>query len=160
MAIDLFGMDAYAPRVAWLVWLAGKGALNDGAYAQVAMRVALAKMQLPIAEAFFSAVLCNLLVCMAVWMAMAGRSVGDKLLAIVMPITAFVALGFEHSIANLFFFPLAALLGAPLDAVAVLRNLVAVVAGNVVGGSVLVALTYWVIYLRKPGVGNADDASR
>ena len=58
--------------------------------------------------------LCNVLVCMAVWMALAGRSVTDKAIAIVFPITAFVAAGFEHSIANMYFFPLAMLLGAPL----------------------------------------------
>ena len=66
------------------------------------------------AEAFFRGVLCNVLVCMAVWMALAGRSVTDKVVAIVFPITAFVAAGFEHSIANMYFFPLAMLLGAPL----------------------------------------------
>jgi formate transporter len=83
-------------------------------------------------------------------MAMAGRSVTDKVVAIVFPITAFVAAGFEHSIANLYFFPLALLLGAPLELSAVALNLAAVIAGNLVGGSVLVALVYWVIYLR-PG---------
>ena len=81
---------------------------------------------------------------------MAGRSVTDKVLAIVFPITAFVAAGFEHSIANMYFFPLAMLLGAPLSAADVVRNLLPVIAGNIVGGSVLVALVYWVIYLRRP----------
>jgi formate/nitrite transporter FocA (FNT family) len=93
-------------------------------------------------------VLCNVLVCMAVWMAMAGRSVTDKAVAIVFPITAFVAAGFEHSIANMYFFPLAMLLGAPLTALDLAHNLGPVIAGNLVGGSVLVALVYWVIYLR------------
>jgi formate/nitrite transporter FocA (FNT family) len=86
---------------------------------------------------------------MAVWMSIAGRTVTDKMLAIVFPITAFVAAGFEHSIANMYFFPLAMLLGAPLDAGDVLHNLLAVIAGNIVGGSVLVALVYWTIYLRS-----------
>jgi formate/nitrite transporter FocA (FNT family) len=95
-------------------------------------------------------VLCNVLVCMAVWMAFAGRSVADKAVAIVFPVTAFVAAGFEHSVANFYFFPLAMLLGAPLAAGDVLANLVAVIAGNLVGGSVLVALVYWAIYLRVP----------
>jgi len=95
-------------------------------------------------------VLCNLLVCMAVWMALAGRSVTDKLLAVVFPVTAFVAAGLEHSIANMYYFPLAMLLGAPLGWADLLGNLLPVLAGNIVGGSVLVALVYWVIYLR-PG---------
>ena len=108
--------------------------------------------------AFFRGVLCNILVCMAVWMAMAGRSVVDKAVAIVVPISAFVAAGFEHSIANMYFFPLAMLLkagGAPLpagaeaiDAGAMFANLLPVIAGNIVGGSVLVALVYWVVYVR------------
>jgi formate/nitrite transporter FocA (FNT family) len=66
----------------------------------------------------------------------------------VFPISAFVAAGFEHSIANLFFFALAALLGAPMGVADVLHNLLSVVAGNIVGGSVLVALVYWIIYVR------------
>ena len=96
--------------------------------------------------------LCNVLVCMAVWMALAGRSVTDKVIAIVFPITAFVAAGFEHSIANMYFFPLAMLLGAPLGWGDFARNLVPVIAGNIVGGSVLVALVYYVIYIRTPRV--------
>jgi len=139
-----------AAGLALLVWLAGSAALNQGAVAQATIRIANTKLQLPIVEAFASGVLCNVLVCMAVWMALAGRSVTDKVLAIVFPITGFVAAGFEHSIANAYFFALAALLGAPLDVGGVLHNLVPVVAGNIVGGSVLVALVYWVIYLRAP----------
>lgn len=139
-----------AAGLALLVWLAGRGALNQAAVAQATIRIASAKLQLPLVEAFASGVLCNVLVCMAVWMALAGRSVTDKVLAIVFPITAFVAAGFEHSIANAYFFALAALLGAPIDAAGVLHNLLPVIAGNIVGGSVLVALVYWVIYLRNP----------
>ena len=84
---------------------------------------------------------------MAVWMALAGRSVTDKAIAIIFPITAFVAAGFEHSIANMYFFPLAMLLGAPLGWTDFARNIVPVIAGNIVGGSVLVALVYYAIYM-------------
>jgi len=142
---------AGAVGLAMLVWLSGHGALNQGAVGQAAIRIAMTKADLPPVEAFFRGVLCNVLVCMAVWMALAGRSVTDKVVAIVFPITAFVAAGFEHSIANMYFFPLAIALGAPLSAADVLGNLLPVIAGNLVGGSVLVALVYWVIYLR-PGV--------
>ena len=94
--------------------------------------------------------LCNVLVCMAVWMALAGRSVTDKVVAIVFPITAFVAAGFEHSIANMYFIPLGMMLqaaaGQPVELLGLVRNLVPVIAGNLVGGSVLVALVYYVIY--------------
>ncbi len=129
-------------------WSGVMQALNQGAAGQAVWKIAAAKAALPWAEAFFRGVLCNVLVCMAVWMTLAGRSVSDKVLAIVFPITAFVAAGFEHSIANMYFFPLAMLLGAPLGAGDMLRNLVPVIAGNIVGGSVLVALVYWVVYLR------------
>ena len=137
-----------AVGLALMVWWAGKGAMNDGALGQTVIRIAIAKVHLPWVEAFFSGALCNVLVCMAVWMAMAGRTVTDKVVAIVFPITAFVAAGFEHSIANLFYFPLAWLLGAPLGVGDMLNNLVPVIVGNIAGGSVLVAGVYWVIYLR------------
>jgi formate transporter len=140
-----------AAGLALMVWLAGRGALNGGAVGAAVVRIATAKAQLPWVEAFFSGALCNVLVCMAVWMALAGRSVADKVVAIVFPITAFVAAGFEHSIANMFYFPLAMLLGAPLGVSDMMGNLLPVIAGNIVGGSVLVALVYWVVYLR-PGI--------
>lgn len=139
---------AGAAGLAVLVYASGQAELNGAAVGRAAVRIALAKAELPPAEAFFRGVLCNLLVCMAVWMSQAGRSVVDKAVAVVFPITAFVAAGFEHSIANMYFFPLAWLLGAPLDLVAALRNLAVVIAGNLVGGSVLVALVYHVIYRR------------
>ncbi len=140
-----------AAGLALLVWLSGHGALNGGRVGETVIRIASAKAQLSLGEAFFRGVLCNVLVCMAVWMTLAGRSVTDKVLAIVFPITAFVAAGFEHSIANMYFFPLALLLGAPLSFGDMLANLLVVIAGNIVGGSVLVALVYWLIYLRPAG---------
>lgn len=139
---------AGASALAVLVWLSGHLSLNDGNVGRAAVDIAMAKVRLPIAEAFLRGVLCNVLVCMAVWMAWAGRSVTDKAVAIVFPITAFVAAGFEHSIANMYLLPLAMLLGAPLGPMDMVRNLAAVIAGNVVGGSVLVALVYHVIYVR------------
>lgn len=138
-----------AAGLAALVFASGHTELNGGAIGQQVIRIALAKQNLPWEQAFFRGVLCNVLVCMAVWLAMAGRSVTDKVFAIVFPVTAFVAAGFEHSVANMYFFPLAIGLGAPLGLADVLHNLVPVLAGNVVGGSALVALVYWVVYLRK-----------
>jgi formate/nitrite transporter len=139
---------AGAVGLAVLVWLSGHAGLNGGNVGRAAIRIAVAKAELPLVEAFFRGVLCNVLVCMAVWMALAGRSVTDKAVAIVFPITAFVAAGFEHSIANMYLMPLAMLLGAPIGPADVARNLVPVIAGNLVGGSVLVALVYHVIYVR------------
>ena len=149
---------AGAAGIALLAWLSGHAQMNGGAVGATVLKIAAAKAALPAWQAFFLGVLCNILVCMAVWMAMAGRSVVDKAVAIVFPISAFVAAGFEHSIANMYFFPFALLLkaggaalpagGEAVTAGAMLANLGPVIAGNIVGGSVLVALVYWVIYLR------------
>ena len=144
-----------AVTLALMVWLAGHAAMNQGAVGATALRIAQAKLQLGAGEAFWRGVLCNVLVCMAVWMTLAGRSVTDKVLAVVFPITAFVAAGFEHSVANFYFFALAALLGGPLSWGGVFGNLLPVIAGNIVGGSVVVAGVYWIIYLR-PGTAPGD----
>ncbi|MGZ5066345.1 MAG: formate/nitrite transporter family protein [Usitatibacter sp.] len=138
--------------LAVLVFLSGHTALNDGAVGETYVRLAAAKTALPPLRAFFSGIMCNVLVCTAVWMALAGHSVTDKLVAIVLPIAAFVAAGFEHSIANMYVIPLGMMLqahaGHPVEIAGLWRNLVPVIAGNIVGGSVLVALVYHVIYVR------------
>ena len=144
-----------AAGLAVLVFLSGHPDLNGGAIGRTYLQVAAAKSALPFWTAFFRGVLCNLLVCMAVWMTLAGRSVTDKFFAILLPISAFVAAGFEHSIANMYFLPMGLLLsakaGLPLQWEGLWTNLVPVVLGNIVGGSVLVALVYYVIYRRRPG---------
>ncbi len=150
-----------AVGLAALVFLSGHSEMNGGAIGKSYLNIALAKSTLPFWTAFFRGVMCNVLVCMAVWMAFAGRSVFDKFIAIVFPISAFVAAGFEHSIANMYIIPLAMMLKASngalpvaYDAITIaglMRNLVPVIAGNIIGGSVLVALVYHVIY-RRPAV--------
>lgn len=143
-----------AAALALLVYAAGHTAMNGGAIGRTVLRIVQTKMELSTPEAFFRGALCNVLVCMAVWMAMAGRSVVDKAVAIVLPVAAFVAAGYEHSIANMYFFPLAMLVEhgaggtATVTVGAMLGNLLPVIAGNLLGGSVLVALTYYVIYRR------------
>jgi formate/nitrite transporter len=124
--------------------------LGGGAVGETAIHVASAKAGLSVGEAFARGVLCNALVCLAVWLAMGGRSVADKILAILFPITAFVAIGFEHSIANWFFLPFGLALDkqGAVSIAGVGKNLVAVSAGNIVGGTLLVAGVYWVAYLR------------
>ncbi|GGX89424.1 formate/nitrite transporter family protein [Vogesella alkaliphila] len=148
---------AGAAGMALLVWLSGHPAMNDGRVAALVVTLAGAKCAAPLAALFWKGVLCNILVCLAVWMAMAGRSVTDKFVAVVFPISAFVAAGFEHSIANMYLIPLAmllqdsvpaALVSPALGVAGLLRNLAAVIAGNILGGSVLVALVYHLIYRR------------
>ncbi len=157
-----------AAGLALLVFLSRHAEMNDGAIAEQYIRIAAAKCALPFWTAFFKGVLCNVLVCMAVWMAIAGHNVADKAVAIVFPISAFVAAGFEHSIANMYLIPLAMLLesfgsaGAATHAVTwagLFRNLVPVILGNLVGGSVLVGLVYHVIYQRASGqnMGSRGD---
>lgn len=125
--------------------------LDGGAVGETAVRIATAKAGLSLGEAFARGVLCNALVCLAVWLAMGGRSVADKILAILFPITAMAAIGFEHSIANWFFLPYGLVLDdhGVISLHGVVRNLVAVSAGNIVGGTLLVAGVYWVAYLRR-----------
>lgn len=133
-----------------LAWWGNIAALGDGAVGATAVQVATLKGGLTVGEALARGILCNALVCLAVWLAMGGRSVADKVLAILFPVTAFVAIGFEHSIANWFFLPFGMLLdsaGAVTIAVAA-RNLAAVTLGNIIGGTLLVAGVYWVAYLR------------
>jgi formate transporter len=149
-----------AMGLAVLVYLANHGAMNAGRVAETYVRIAAGKAALPFVEAFFKGALCNLLVCLAVWLAIAGSSVTDKILAIVFPISAFVAAGFEHSVANMYFLPLGMMYGhettvgvalaSRLTWTAVGHNLLAVTLGNVVGGGVLVAAVYHVIYRRHP----------
>ena len=147
-----------AAGMALLVYWSGHWQMNGGLVAKQTLALAAAKCSLPFGTGFFRGVLCNVLVCMAVWMAFAARSVTDKAVAIVAPITAFVAAGFEHSIANMYLIPLAMLLqleglgaehAAAISWAGFASNLVPVIAGNLVGGSVLVALVYHLIYRRS-----------
>jgi formate transporter len=137
-----------------LVVLAGVDSLGENAVGETAITIAKGKAALPFGEAFARGILCNAFVCLAVWLAMGSRSVADKILALSLPIAAFVALGLEHSIANWFFLPYGLALStsgalAPFD---LLRNLVASTLGNILGGGVLVAGVYWLAYLRSERV--------
>lgn len=139
---------------ALLVTLSGRLDAGDGSVAVRAHAIADAKAGLPFLEALVSGVLANALVCLAVWMTLSARTLVDKVVVIVPPIAAFVAAGFEHSIANMYFFPVALLhdsgdpaTGATWSAF-LLENLVPVTLGNIGGGAVLVGLVYWFVYLR------------
>jgi formate/nitrite transporter len=148
--------------LAVLVYLSHHADMNHGAIGLAYLKIAAAKTTLPFAEAFFKGVLCNLLVCLAVWLALAGHSVTDKAIAIVLPVSAFVAAGFEHCVANMYFIPLGIFLrdgGLAADGInaaaltwgGFLGNLVPVTLGNIVGGSGMVALVYYTIYHRQNG---------
>jgi len=136
--------------VAFLMDGSGVLLVNDGAMMRTAARIAAAKLELGWTEAFIRGVLCNALVCLAIWLCIAAHSVIGKIFAIIFPVSAFVALGFEHSVANMYLIPIGMLSGVEATIPAfILENLVPVTLGNIVGGSVLVAMTYWIVYLRK-----------
>lgn len=153
-AVVYLANAAGAVGLVLLVYLSHHWRLNDGAVAINAVNIAAAKTALPFWEAFFKGILCNMLVCLAVWLALAGRSVADKILAVLFPISAFVAAGFEHSVANMYFIPLGILLrdsvgaagAANLSWIDLATNLLPVTLGNIVGGAVMVALVYHFIY--------------
>lgn len=156
-----------AVGTAALVFLAGQHLFGDGAVGKTALVIASTKAALPTTQLFFLAVLCNVLVCLAVWMSFGAQNSADKVMVIIPPVTAFVAAGFEHSIANLYLLPLAlaikdwagpdfwALIGQSpsaypeLTAGGAVHNIAVATIGNLVGGSLMVGAVYWFIYLRK-----------
>ncbi len=121
------------------------GILDGGGIRVTAARVAEAKAELGLLPAFLRGLLCNVLVCLAVWLSAAARSVVGKVIAIIFPIAAFVALGFEHCIANLYLLPIGMLSDANVTLAGVFGNIVPVTLGNAVGG-VGVGAAYWFIY--------------
>ena len=155
LALVLFANFIGAAGLALLVAWSGQAGMGDGAVGRAMVKIAADKCALPWEQAFIRGVLCNILVCLAVWLALAGRTVTDKILAVVPPVAAFVAGGFEHSVANFYFIPLGMLVNgdagpavAGLDGIGMMRNLIPVTLGNGVGGACLVGLVYWVVYRR------------
>ncbi len=161
----LFGNLVGALAIVILVYFSGHWMGNGGAVGAKALAIANHKVNLTFTQAFTSGMLCNILVCLAIWLCHSCRSVTDKILAILLPITAFVAMGFEHSIANMYFIPAGLLLkhnskivgllnGMDLSNLNlhgfVLGNLIPVIIGNMVGGAIFVGSVYWILYLRKP----------
>jgi formate transporter len=139
-----------ALAMALIVHWAGTMDMAAGAAGDTANAIATAKVNLSFSEAFFRGILCNTLVCLAVWLSYAAHRVSGKILAIIFPVAAFVALGFEHSIANMYFLAIAMLQGADGVTIAgAIANLIPVTIGNIIGGSVFVALVYWAVYLRR-----------
>ncbi|MGF1608507.1 MAG: formate/nitrite transporter family protein [Kiloniellales bacterium] len=133
-----------------LVYFSGTLELGGGAVGETAAAIAAGKLRLGFLEAFARGILSNVLVCLAVWLCYAAHDVAGKILAIIFPITAFVALGFEHSVANMYLIPAGMLAAGAIDIGGFLGNLVPVTLGNIVGGGGLVALVYWLVYLRRP----------
>jgi formate transporter len=140
-----------------LVFLSHHLDMNDGRIGLSVLNTAVGKIRPDVVTLFFKGILCNVLVCAAVWLAYAGRSVTDKMIAVLLPISAFIAAGFEHCVANMYFLPLAWLLvhtghvpanfdASPITIAGIIHNLIPVTLGNVVGGAGFVGAVYWAIY--------------
>src|SRR5215207_5335675 len=150
-----------------LIYASKQYEFGDGAVGANALAIAQTKTSLGFGQAVALGIMCNALVCLAIWLTYSARSVTDKILAVIFPISAFVAAGFEHSVANMYFLPMGLLIhdngsdafweasGKSPDefpdlswANAIVDNLVPVTIGNIIGGSLMVGLVYWLIYVR------------
>lgn len=139
-----------ATGIALLVHAAQALSLGGGSVGATAETIMQAKLALDPFVAFTRGILCNILVCLAVWMCFATRTAIGKVAVIMPPVAAFVALGFEHSVANMYLIPVGMLhRDGAIDPWALAGNLAPVTAGNIVGGGGLVALVYWLVYLRR-----------
>jgi formate/nitrite transporter len=144
-----------------LLFCAHYYALNSDAVGNAMLSVAAGKVNQVWDVLLFKGIMCNFLVCLAVWISYAARTIVDKFFAILLPITAFVACGFEHCVANMFFLPMGLLMKltgfsyagsadlSSLDVAGILYNLSAVTIGNIIGGAVFVAIAYWLAYHKK-----------
>lgn len=156
-ALVLLGNLVGSVLAAGLVLAAGVASANGGAVGEAAITVAEGKVALDWGVAFARAILCNMLVCLAVWVGHAATSVADKFFSALLPVMAFMAAGFEHCVANMFFLPYALMLQATgacagsVDLSGVVSNLTAATLGNLVGGVVLVGMSYWFVYGRGRG---------
>ena len=155
-AIVYAGNFVGAVGIAALVYFAGFAKGGNGAVGETMLKIGVAKCSLSWPQAIAAGIGCNVLVCLAVWICMSCRTVSDKVLAIIFPITAFVATGMEHCVANMYFVPAAMFVKADRGTVDgingfsfVVNNLVPVTIGNIFGGAVLVGLVYWFVYLRE-----------
>lgn len=160
-AIVYFSNMAGALITALIIFFAGTPASNKGAWGAVVLNSSLSKVSHSFVEAIFLGILCNVMVCLAVWLAFAGKTVTDKIMAVAFPIGLFVASGFEHSVANMFMLPLGLLLKAQADPVVMeamagkdlsgltlssyfVDNLIPVTIGNIIGGSIVaLGMAYW-----------------
>ncbi|QDX30260.1 formate transporter FocA [Dickeya poaceiphila] len=150
-----------------LIWFSGEYMVANGAWGLNVLQTANHKLEHTFVEALCLGILANLMVCLAVWMSYSGRTLTDKMLAMILPVAMFVASGFEHSIANMFMIPMGIVVknfasDTFWHAISmtpgqfehltisnfIVDNLIPVTIGNIIGGGLLVGLTYWVIYLR------------
>ena len=166
--IVYFGNLVGAVATALIIYLGQQFMFANGALGVTALNIGMAKIKLGFLQAIMLGILYNALVCLAVWLCYGARSTIDRIFAIIFPISAFVASGFEHSVANMYFIPMAILIKAGAPATFwqvsganpanyqvlgwipfIVRNLIPVTIGNIIGGAIMVGAVYWLVYLRK-----------
>lgn len=150
------GNFAGALVAVFLIYMANVAGMNGGAVGEAMVSVAAGKVSPDWVTLFFKGIMCNILVCLAVWIGFSARTVADKVLGVLLPVSAFVACGFEHCVANMFFLPMGFILNCggvgaqgAVTLAGIASNLSAATLGNIVGGVVFVGLAYWFIYRRK-----------
>jgi len=149
---------------ALVIFIGRQYTFGGGAVGTTALAIANSKVHLDFVQAIALGIMCNAMVCLAVWMSYSARSVTDKILAIIFPISGFVAAGFEHSVANMYFIPIGLFIkqfdpafvaktgldvGELTWGTFLVNNLLPVTIGNIIGGAGLVAIVYWFIFLRE-----------
>jgi len=171
-----FGNFAGAIATALILYVSKQYELGQGAVGVQALSIAAAKTDLGFVQAVALGAFCNGLVCLAVWLCYSARTTTDKILSIVPPIAAFVAAGFEHCVANMFFIPMGLFISGNEAFVSsqpsvpdlanltwerfLVGNLVPVTIGNIVGGALMVGAIYWFVYLRSGRPGSDEDLRR
>ena len=157
-----FGNLIGALGLVFLLWMCHFPDLNGGNVGLGMLKLAVSKVTPDFVTIFFKGIMCNILVCLGVWLAYAGRSVSDKIVGMSLPVAAFVAAGFEHCIANMMFLPLAWLMtvtghvpmgfdASAITIASIVHNLIPATLGNIVGGAGFVGAVYWLIYRKSLG---------
>jgi formate transporter len=164
--VSYFGNFIGAVLIVLVMYFTNQWKLKDALLGANAVMIAANKVNLTFVEGFTRGMLCNSLVCLAVWLSFSARTVISKIAAVILPITAFVASGFEHSIANMYFIPYGMMLKnnpsvlasleklspnidlSHLNILGLFGNLLSVTIGNIIGGTFVVGLVYWFIIVR------------
>ena len=172
--IVYLGNFAGSLLIAWMAAASHQLGMFEGQLAVSAVRTAAAKASMPFMDGFLKGILCNMLVCLAVWVSFGAKDAAGKIIGLFYPIVVFVVCGFEHSIANMYYCPagLFAMSRSEYAALAAgesggltwgnffLKNLIPVTLGNIVGGAVFVGAAYWFVYLRGKDVQQVSDSDK
>ncbi|MCT4619696.1 MAG: formate/nitrite transporter family protein [Marinisporobacter sp.] len=135
------------------------GIINQ-AVKEKAISIALTKINFPMGSLILRAILCNILVVLAVWMATGAKDIISKIFSCWFPVMLFVLSGYEHSVANMYFIPIGKFLGAPISWKAIwLNNLIPVTIGNIIGGGIIIPIFYYLAYVRSKNLSKFESST-